>query len=33
LHVLPDAGHQLMLERPAELADLLEAFRKRISAA
>ena len=33
LHVLPDAGHQLMLERPTELADLLDAFGKRVRAA
>jgi non-heme chloroperoxidase len=33
LHVLPGAGHQLMLERPAEIADLLDAFAKRVRAA
>jgi pimeloyl-ACP methyl ester carboxylesterase len=32
LHVLPNAGHQLMLERPAEIADLLDAFEKRLAA-
>ena len=26
LHVLPGAGHQLMQERPDELADLLDGF-------
>lgn len=30
LHVLADAGHQLMLERPAELADLLDRFAARL---
>jgi len=33
LHVFPDAGHQLMLERPSEIADLLDAFGKRVGAA
>ena len=33
LHVFPDAGHQLMLERPSEIADLLDAFGKRVRAA
>jgi pimeloyl-ACP methyl ester carboxylesterase len=33
LHVLDDAGHQLMLERPDELADLLDRFAKRLDAA
>lgn len=31
LHVLEGAGHQLMLERPEELADLLDRFSKRLS--
>lgn len=31
LHVLRGAGHQLMLERPDELADLLARFEKRIA--
>jgi pimeloyl-ACP methyl ester carboxylesterase len=30
LHVLDDAGHQLMLERPDEVADLLDRFAKRL---
>jgi pimeloyl-ACP methyl ester carboxylesterase len=30
LHVLPDAGHQLMLERPDELAQLLDTFAARL---
>jgi pimeloyl-ACP methyl ester carboxylesterase len=29
--VLPDAGHMLMLERPDELADLLDRFAKRLA--
>ena len=33
LHVLEDAGHQLMLERPDELADLLDRFAKRLEPA
>lgn len=31
LHVLDGAGHQLMLERPEELAALLDRFSKRLS--
>jgi pimeloyl-ACP methyl ester carboxylesterase len=31
LHVLEGAGHQLMLERPEQLADLLDAFAKRLN--
>jgi pimeloyl-ACP methyl ester carboxylesterase len=30
LHVLPDAGHQLMLERPDEVAELIDAFAARL---
>jgi pimeloyl-ACP methyl ester carboxylesterase len=30
LHVLEDAGHQLMLERPEEVADLIDRFAKRL---
>lgn len=30
LHVLDGAGHQLMLERPEELAELLDRFAKRL---
>lgn len=31
LHVLPDAGHQLMLERPHELGELLDRFTERLA--
>lgn len=31
LHVLDGAGHQLMLERPDELADLLDRFAERLA--
>lgn len=31
LHILADAGHQLMLERPDELAELVDKFAARLS--
>lgn len=31
LHVLPEAGHQLMLERPTELAELIDRFAARLA--
>jgi pimeloyl-ACP methyl ester carboxylesterase len=33
LVLLPGAGHQLMLERPRELNDLLERFTERVGSA